>query len=66
MVPAKTVSVGNSTSLPKSVIYHAPDTLADIVETIFSPAKQQEAKAYVATPAKKSYRGCKNNCFDVK
>ncbi|MDD1744322.1 MAG: hypothetical protein LUQ20_00695 [Candidatus Methanoperedens sp.] len=66
MVQTKIVPVGNSTPLPKGVIQHAPDSLAEIVETVFGPAKQQEAKAPVATPAKKYYSGCKNNCTDIQ
>ncbi|VVB50471.1 Uncharacterised protein [uncultured archaeon] len=65
MVPAKTVSVGNSTPLPKGVIQHTPYTLTDIAKTVFWPAKQKEAKPPVATPEKKRYSGCKNNCTDV-
>jgi hypothetical protein len=57
MVKTKTVPVGNSTPLSKGVIQHALDTLAGIVETIFGPSEQKEAKAPVATPAKKHYSG---------
>ena len=67
MIPAKTISMGNSTPLPKGVIQHTSYTLTDIVETVFWlwPAKQNEAKPPVAAPEKKRYRGCKNNCTDV-
>jgi hypothetical protein len=61
MVPAKTISMGNSTPLPKGVIQHTSYTLTDIVEPVFCPAKQKEAKPSIAAPAKKRYSGCKNN-----
>ncbi|MFZ2410396.1 MAG: hypothetical protein WAW23_02380 [Candidatus Methanoperedens sp.] len=61
MVPAKTVSVGNSTALPKGVIQHVPDALTGIVSAVFRSAQQNQAKAPETTPAKKRYSGCKNN-----
>jgi hypothetical protein len=65
MVPAKTVSVGNSTALPKGVINYAPYTLAHIVKTIIALSEHQKMKTPVTTPAKKQYSDCKNNCADV-
>jgi len=65
MVPAKTVSVGNSTPLPKGEIQHTSYTLTDMVKAVLGPSKQQEAKSLETTPAKKRYSGCENNCTDV-
>jgi hypothetical protein len=66
MVPAKTVSVGNSTALPESLIDHAPYSLTHIGKTIIALSEHQKPKTPVTTPAKKQNSGCKNNCFDVK
>ncbi|HEX7576386.1 MAG TPA: hypothetical protein VF360_08400 [Candidatus Methanoperedens sp.] len=66
MVPAKTISVGNSAALAEGVINHAPHTLARILKTIIALSEHQETKTPVTTPTKKHYSGCKNNCANVK
>ena len=51
----------NRAPLTKSVKQHVPDTLANIIETIFGSAQSYQTETPKTTPAKKTNRGNKND-----
>jgi hypothetical protein len=56
MVKTKTVTPGNGTSLSKRVKQCVPDTLTDVIETVFWFAQGHQAETPETAPAKSDCR----------